>query len=152
MSAENVEIVRHCMAAYLREDAEALREHVHPNAELHEWRTAPDPQTYYGPEGLVRARKHWLRTWDWLEAEPREFTDAGDCVLVVIHNRAKGRGSGVEVEVESFNVFTVEDSKVTRVELFTDEQAALRAAGLRWREGERSGRFDRIETTREETR
>jgi hypothetical protein len=53
--------------------------------------------------------------------------DAGDRVLVCGRTRGKGKGSAVEVEI---NAYTLRDGKVTRMEFFTTEEPALRAAGL----------------------
>jgi ketosteroid isomerase-like protein len=65
--------------------------------------------------------------------EPREFRVNGDKVLVRAHSWARGAGSGIEVEVDGWAVWTVnEDNLVTRVEgfLIHEEMEALQAAGL----------------------
>jgi ketosteroid isomerase-like protein len=59
-----------------------------------------------------------------------EIVDAGDHVLVSLDQRARGSGSGIEVEITSHNVYTFRDGKVTRVQLFIEREPALAAAGL----------------------
>jgi ketosteroid isomerase-like protein len=59
-----------------------------------------------------------------------EITEAGDRVLLKLHQRAKGKGSEIEVEITSFNVYTFRDGKVARIELFIEREPALEAAGL----------------------
>jgi hypothetical protein len=58
---------------------------------------------------------------------------AGDKVLVRIHVRARGAGSGIEVAAGGWNVWTLsDDGLMTRVEVFSGHQEAeaLEAAGL----------------------
>jgi ketosteroid isomerase-like protein len=65
--------------------------------------------------------------------EPRTFRVNGDKVLVQQHTWGRGAGSGIELEVDMWVVWTVdEDGLVTRVESFLDHQEsqALEAAGL----------------------
>jgi len=51
-------------------------------------------------------------------------------VLVVLDQRAKGKGSEVEVEIRSYNVYAFRDGKVSRIQLYTEREPALEAAGL----------------------
>ena len=65
--------------------------------------------------------------------EPREFHVKGDKVLVRQHTWGRGAGSGIEVEVDMWVVWTLnDDGLVTRVEAFLVDQEgeALEAAGL----------------------
>ena len=80
-----------------------------------------------------------LRAWmepDALEEqriEPREFRVKGNKALVCQHTWARGAGSGIELELDSWTVWTLNDDRlVTRVESFLmhEESQALEAAGL----------------------
>ena len=44
--------------------------------------------------------------------------------------RAKGKGSGIEVEIRSHNVYTFRDGNVSRLQLFIEREPAMEAAGL----------------------
>ena len=131
MSAENVEIVRRVVESFNQEgvDLQTL-ELFDSDVELSEWPEGPDARTYRGREGMLRAQESWAEAWGWQQIEPREFVDLGDRVLVQLHHRARGKGSAIDVEIDTFNVFTLRDGLITRMELFTDEDGARRAAGL----------------------
>lgn len=129
MSA-NVELVRATIDAYDASDFDALFALVHPDAELHEWPEGPDSRVYRGTEGVLRAREEWAKAWEHIRAEPRGFIEAGDRVLVLTRSIGKGRGSSIEVELDTFAVYTIRAGKVARVEYFTEREAALAAAGL----------------------
>jgi ketosteroid isomerase-like protein len=63
--------------------------------------------------------------------EPREFRGAGNKILVTQYSRIRGAGSGIEMELDSWALWTLDDEGlVIRIENFLDEAAALRAAGL----------------------
>ena len=55
--------------------------------------------------------------------EPREFRVRGDKVLVQQHTWGRGAGSGIELEVDLWVVWTLnDDGLVTRVEAFLVDQ------------------------------
>ena len=81
-----------------------------------------------------------LRAWMEPDAfeeqriEPLDFRVAGKKVLVRQHVQARGAGSGINLDLEMWAVFTLDaDLLVTRVEAYLPHQEAeaLEAAGLR---------------------
>jgi hypothetical protein len=80
-----------------------------------------------------------LRAWMEPDAfeeqriEPLDFRVEGNKVLVRQHTQARGVGSGIELDIENWTVWTFDDDLlVTRVEAFLphQESEALEAAGL----------------------
>jgi ketosteroid isomerase-like protein len=59
-----------------------------------------------------------------------EIIDAGDQVVVVAHHQGRGRASGVDVDTRFYEVYTLREGKVSRVDEYTDRTEALEAAGL----------------------
>jgi hypothetical protein len=118
------------MERFNRLDFDAAMGDLDPEVELHEWPTAPGARTYKGHDGVRRALDSWFEAWDWMRVEIEDIQEAGDVLLVTLHQRAKGKGSAVEVEITSFNVYELSHGKVIRIQLFTDRDAALDAAGL----------------------
>ena len=130
MSSENVALVRRYIEEFNSRDFDSLIADTDPAVELSEWPEAPGAQTYRGPDGLRQAFEKWFESWEWMHLDIAEIIDAGDHVLVRLNQRARGGGSGIEVELTSHNVYTFRDGKVTRVQLFIDRVPALEAAGL----------------------
>ena len=65
------------------------------------------------------------------EAEPDDFIEAGDDVVVVLnHVHARGRGSGLDVRADTATVWTLDAGKVVGLALYWDATKALEAAGL----------------------
>ena len=65
-----------------------------------------------------------------MQVEVEDIVEAGDRVLVTVHQRAKGKGSAIEVEIRSFNVYTFRDGKVTRMSCSPSGSRRCEAAGL----------------------
>ena len=68
--------------------------------------------------------------WEERRLEPVEFLDAGDEVVVFLHEYRRGRNSGVELEVDTAVVYTVREGRVVRMQGYMDRSAAQKAAGL----------------------
>jgi ketosteroid isomerase-like protein len=130
MTSENFGIIHDWIEAFNRRDFDAAVDTLDPEAELHEWPTAPGARTYHGHDGARQAIESWFEAWEWMQVEVEDIVDVGDRVFVTLHQRAKGKGSAVEVEMRSFNVYTFRDGLVTRMELFTEREPAIAAAGL----------------------
>jgi ketosteroid isomerase-like protein len=128
--SDNVALVRRYVEEFNRGDFDSVIANADPAVELSEWPEAPGAQTYHGPDGVRQAFEKWFETWEWMNLDIVELTDAGDHVLVSLNHRARGSGSGIEVEITSHNVYSFRDGKVVRVQLFIDREPALEAAGL----------------------
>ena len=68
--------------------------------------------------------------WDERRLDPEEFIDAGDCVVVLLHEFRRGKGSGVEIETDTAMVYEVRDRQVVRIQGYMNRAEALEAAGL----------------------
>ena len=74
------------------------------------------------PNPRLRA---WLSEWERWRAEPDEFIEIGDHVVVLARYIGRGRGSGVEIHQEGAHVFQLRDGKVIRLEIFASRERAL---------------------------
>jgi ketosteroid isomerase-like protein len=60
-------------------------------------------------------------------AEPIEIIEEGDRILVIARVRARGRGSGIEVDGISYHLWTVAEGRATRFAAFVDRDEAFAA-------------------------
>ena len=70
-----------------------------------------NPDRYEGIEGFRRLAAEMSEVWDSWEIEPLEFLDNGDRIFVEHRVRARGKGSGVEVEQTYWSVWTTPGRK-----------------------------------------
>ena len=120
--------LRRIYDAFNRGDFEAVVQMVHPDAEL----VRGGGQS---PVRGVAALRAWMEpdAFEEQRIEPLDFTVNGDKVFVRQRTTARGAGSGIELDVNTYAVWTLDgDDLVTRVEgyLAHEEAGALEAAGL----------------------
>jgi ketosteroid isomerase-like protein len=128
--SQQLAIVRRFVEAFNRLDVESVRGDLHPDVRVDEWPTGPDPRSYRGLDGIQQALDTWFEAWEWITIEIVDLEEADDVVLVTLHQRAKGRGSEAEVEITSYTVYAFRDGLIDRIQLFTEREPALAAAGL----------------------
>jgi len=125
---EIISTLRRAYEAFSRADFDAAIEIAHPEVEF----VLPGRQSPLKGTDALRA---WMEP-DAIEEqriEPREFRIKGNKVLVRQHTWGRGASSGIEVEVDMWVVWTLnDDGLVTRVDAFLihEEGEALEAAGL----------------------
>jgi ketosteroid isomerase-like protein len=66
-----------------------------------------------------------------LDLRVEEPEVALDSHAVVLRAYVRGRGSGIDAELPFAHLIAVRDGKATTLRMYTDESAALEAAGLR---------------------
>jgi ketosteroid isomerase-like protein len=88
--------------------------------------------TYWrGPEGVREFFRRWVGPFDEWGYEVAEVIDAGDSVVVHIHQWGRGKGSGATVKSHFWQVWTIRDGKVVRGTHHSEKAEALEAVGLR---------------------
>ena len=129
MSAESVEIVRAALEAFRRGDVDEALEHVHP--EMVSARVDLDGAVFHGRDGLLALMADWTEGFEEWSYEAEEFVDAGDHVVVRLHQWGRGIGSGVPVDGDYWLTYAFEDGDVTRFTIYSDKQQAFASVGLR---------------------
>jgi uncharacterized protein len=69
-----------------------------------------------------------LEVWDEFRIEPEDFYEVGDRVAVPVRQRARGGSSGVELEIRIGHLWTVDEGKIVRLEVFPAREDARKAA------------------------
>ena len=130
MSQKNVEMVRRCYEFWARRDYSMLPEVFDPDVVLDLSRNVFNPDVYRGHDGLRRYVQVVDEMWEDFDARPTAMIEVGDRIVTGSRISGRGRGSGVEVGMELFNVWTFRDGRVLEIVGGYREQAeALEAAG-----------------------
>ena len=127
----NVKLIRTAFDRWNAGDREPPLELIDPEVEI---QTAIGDafkgEPFRGHEGA----REWLaaldenfETWD-LAAE--QFIERGETIVALGRIRARGRGSGVELDQDVGWVFQIRDGKMLRLQTFLDREEALAAAGM----------------------
>lgn len=130
MSRENVELIRRHHEAFARGDYEGALA-VMAEDIVWDFSRRLEGGVFHGHEGVRRATRSWLGTWESYEFEPTEYRDAGDRVFVAYRHRGRAKGVDLEVEGrEEYQVWTIRDGLAVRFGYHADRAEALRAAGI----------------------
>ena len=133
MASENVELVRSIYADWERGDWNSTAYAFDPEMEfarigrpdfaehLGEWR---------GFDEMRAALLAWMRSWEDIRVQAERVIDLGDRVLVLSRQSGRGKRSGVPLDTEYGDIFTIRDGKIVRWELYMERADALAAAGL----------------------
>jgi ketosteroid isomerase-like protein len=132
----DIETVRgwYALGAAGRFDADTLRywydEVWHPDIDWRAVEGAPDDSGVM--RGRERVRKYFeelLEAFDDLVAEPLEFTEVGDHVLVDVRLTGRSRGGGVPTELRFSVTCLVKDGKLASGREYLSHDDAVAAAG-----------------------
>jgi ketosteroid isomerase-like protein len=135
MSQENVEIMRRAYAQWQEGGGAFEAIPVEVYAENVEWDLSAYPLVDVpscgsGRDALFKTFARYLAGWKNYQAEPREFIDARENVIVVLHEKAAIADSDTVLERDVFQVWTLRSRLVTKWRVFETRAEALKAAGL----------------------
>ena len=126
MSESNVEIVRAGLDAWNRRDVAAVVEVLDPQAELHPMRAVLEGTVYRGPEGFKTFLHDMGEDWEHFQLEPDDFREIDESrVLVLGRVHGRGKASKMDVEAPAAWICELRSGKVTRVQFYANEEAAL---------------------------
>jgi ketosteroid isomerase-like protein len=121
VSRENVEIVRRFLFVDIDE---AL---MYADAGI-VWNPIEESPTQ-GHDEVRASLARWKGEWDDYQLAAEEFVDRGDRVVVTVRLGGRGRGSGVEIGARFYDVYTLRDGKIVRMDQFAERSEAFEAVG-----------------------
>jgi ketosteroid isomerase-like protein len=86
---------------------------------------------YAGVEGFVAGWQDWLGVFDSFQVERGEQIEAADKVISMVRTTAIPKGTTAAIEGRAAGVFTFDGDRISRMEFNLDQEAVLRAAGLK---------------------
>jgi len=127
MSQANVETLRTAIAS----GPAALLARLHEEVEWDYVGAFPEAVTYHGPEQVAEFFREWASGFDDFGFEADEIVDAGESVLVRLHQWGRGKGTGAQVESRTWQVFRFRAGKIVHCRGYATKIEALEAAGVR---------------------
>ena len=115
-----------------RHDSDALLALSHPDYELQSRLAAVESGSYRGPQGFQSYFRDLDEGFADAQWELREVIEAtpGHEVVLVLRFAARGRESGVPVDLLTAMVWTFRDGEIWRSTTYPSKAEALEAAGL----------------------
>ena len=118
----NVAATRRSYEAFARHDMDAVVADMHPDIEWQQAQGLPHGGVYRGLDEVRRAvfdplDEEW---WDEFSADPDEFLEAGDEVVVLGRYRGRAKGTRKQLDVPFVHIWTFRDGKARRFRQFLD--------------------------------
>jgi ketosteroid isomerase-like protein len=133
---ETLETARAGVEAYQRGDIEAVVALIHEEGEIFLPPELPNSGTYRGRDGFLVWLANWLDAWEDFNIELRDPEPVGQRhVVATMHQSARGKGSGIPVEMDIAYMWEVRDGKVAAMHLYASAERAVRVAEQRERGG-----------------
>ena len=129
MSQENVEIVKASIDAINRGDWDAAFQDAAPGFEQDFSRALGPWRGVFGLDQVKRIWEEFAAIWESFRAEPHEFIEVGDHVVVPGTGHMVGR-DGIDVEVRVTFVWTIRNGAIERSTMYQERQDALEALEL----------------------
>jgi ketosteroid isomerase-like protein len=119
------EVVLAAYDSFNRGEVEPILDILHPEVEWIPPPTSLDPRPLHGRDAV----REYLAPnfFESQTAEPLETIEHLNRLLVVARVRARGRGSGVELDQTVYHVLTIEEGRAVRFEVHVDRAEAMRA-------------------------
>ena len=132
MSQENVELVRSATDAIVRFDVDAFVALLSPDVV---WEENPDlPGTREIYRGRAEVREWFVEVFEVADSPHSEFEEitqlGDDRVFTENLVTARGKGSGVPVELRWWGVYWIAEGQIARRQVFWAREEAREAAGL----------------------
>jgi len=105
----------------------ATNDFVWDMSNFHGW---PEQQVYEGADGAEAFLSAWLEAWEDWQLELEALHDGGDKVVALVRQSGTSKAAGMPVEMSFAQVWTLRDGKQSRMEMYSDRDEALAAAGL----------------------
>jgi ketosteroid isomerase-like protein len=126
---QNRELTARAIGAFKRGDVEAVNAALDPEIEVKIADDLANAGTWNGIDGFWKSISSWLEAFDDdynLDVQAIETPDDHH-VIVEAHQTARGRLSGVPVELTTYFLFEVRDGISTRFEIHASRDAAMAA-------------------------
>jgi ketosteroid isomerase-like protein len=123
--SEFSEVVLAAYDSFNQGETEAILDLLHPDIEWVPPPTSVEPHPLHGRDAV----REYLapNIFESQTAEPIEIIEHGNRLLVVAHVRARGRGSGIEIDQTAYHILTIEGGRAVRFEVHVDRATALAA-------------------------
>jgi ketosteroid isomerase-like protein len=123
--SEIAELLRDAYQAFNRGEVDAVLDLLHPDVEWVPPSSSLEPHPLRGRDAV----REYLAPnfFESQTAEPLEMIEERNRVLVAARVRARGRGSGIELDQTAYHLFVIEDGRAVRFAAFGDRDEAMMA-------------------------
>jgi ketosteroid isomerase-like protein len=118
MSNSNKDIVLAFLDASVRGDKEAMRNLLHPDAQVIVADSLPYGGISEGPEGIIKLIRRVFKTWENTDVTVQQALDDGDHVVLLAEMTGRGRATGKAFQMPIAEIWLLDNGKIKEVRPF----------------------------------
>jgi ketosteroid isomerase-like protein len=126
----NAEITRRLYDAWNRRDVEGMLADVDPDVEWRPYLASIAGKPARGHDEVRAFLTEFSENWETFRVEIEELFEARDHIVTFVHVRARGRESGVEVELSPGHHLVFRNGLLLSITTHLERSDALAAAGI----------------------
>jgi ketosteroid isomerase-like protein len=126
----NAEITQRLYAAWNRRDVEGMLADVDPQIEWRPYLANVAGKPAHGHDEVRAFLGEFSDNWETFRVEIEELFEAGDHIVTFVYVRARGRGSGAEVDLKPGHHLVFRNGLLLRITTYLERAEALAAAGI----------------------
>jgi ketosteroid isomerase-like protein len=131
MSEERIEVARRAYLAFNSGGVEAILEFLDPEIEWRMWEQfSREPRIFHGHAGVREVLSLFQENYDNFSAEPTEYIEATEAVIVPVRLKGKAKGTGEETAFDLVHVWSGPTPRPIRLDVYSSLEEALKATGL----------------------
>jgi ketosteroid isomerase-like protein len=129
---EDVELVKSAFETWNRGEIDAFVDYTSEDVAWLEVSGRPEggATERVGRERLRLGLKSLFDVWESYYVDAERIEQAGERVLAIVREVARGRASGVEIDGRWGYLITVRNGEMVRIEAYRDPDVAVRMAGV----------------------
>lgn len=125
----NLEATVRGFAAFSPDEPRRVLEFADEDVEVFASPDLANSGSFRGHEGYIKWTTQWFEAWDDFEIEVKSLEPVGERHVVIgVLQTAKGKGSGVPVEMDTAFMTEVEEGKFVALHLYTSRDEAIKVA------------------------
>lgn len=101
-----------------------------PEVELEWLATGIETRTFRGADGVLQALREWIEPFKEYYAEPLDFIEVAEFVVVPTRQWGIGQVSGARTELAVTHVYEFRDNQIVRLTDYDTTEEALEAVGV----------------------
>jgi ketosteroid isomerase-like protein len=131
VTSAQLDLARKSIDAYNRRDRAALLALIADDVVFEVPMSMANAGTYRGPEGFIRMAEGWDDAWEEFRIEINDPIEYGDTVIVPVTQHGRGRGSGVEIQMQATYLMRFSDGRLRHWRIYESKEEAVREMGSR---------------------
>jgi ketosteroid isomerase-like protein len=132
MPTSNLEVVDHLYELFDRREFAAAAEYASDEMEWHPYLAHLRAEPFRGPDGVLEFMSELFANFEDFRIERQRFIEVADSVIVFCSSTARGRVSGVELNIDTIHVWDLRDGKVARLSAYLHTEEVVEAVGARY--------------------